>query len=213
MRLKIVAIVPIKNTESSKSRLSFILNQNQRRMLVNFLLDLTIKELNKSSLITNILLVSSDKYFREVYKNKKIGFLTDFNEGVNKAISLADSYLENQKIDASIVIPIDLPLITSCDVDYFCRMSMEFSKCVIICPSKRLDGTNIMLRKPHNVIKTYYDDNSYQNHFLEAKLYNVPIKPIYRDNLTFDIDTREDLISLTKIGNWENILKQLGLFS
>lgn len=213
MILKIVAIVPIKNTGSSKSRLSSILNQNQRRNLANFLLDVTMKELDKSSLITNILLVSSDKYFKEIYNNKKVEFLTDFNEGVNKAISLADSYLENQKIDASIVIPIDLPLITSCDVDYFCRMSMEFSKCVIICPSKRLDGTNIMLRKPHKVIKTYYDDNSYQNHFLEAKLYNVPIKPIYRDNLTFDIDTREDLISLTKIGNWENILKQLGLFS
>jgi 2-phospho-L-lactate guanylyltransferase len=172
-----------------------------------------MKELNKSSLITNILLVSSDKYFRDVYNNEKIEFLTDFNEGVNKAISLADSHLENQRIDASIVIPIDLPLITSCDVDYFCRMSMEFLKCVIICPSKRLDGTNIMLRKPHNVIKTHYDDNSYQNHFLEAKLHNVPIKPIYRDNLTFDIDTREDLILLTKIGNWENILEKLGLFS
>ena len=213
MILKIVAIVPIKNTESSKSRLSTVLNQNQRRNLVNFLLDVTMKELNKSSFITDILLVSSDKYFKEVYNTKKIEFLTDFNEGVNKAISLADSYLEDQKIDASIVIPIDLPLITSCDVDYFCRMSMEFPKCVIISPSKRLDGTNMMLRKPHNVIRTYYDDSNYQNHFLEAKLYNIPIKPVYRENLSFDIDTIEDLISLRKIGNWENILKKLGLFS
>ena len=63
-----------------------------------------------------------------------------------------------------------------------------------ICPSKRFDGTNILLRKPPGVIKTFYDDNSYANHLKEAKKLNIPIESLDYANLRFDIDTKEDLI-------------------
>lgn len=210
-KLKIVAIVPIKNLKSSKSRLSSILGPFERMVLVNYFFDLTIKKLEKASLISDILVISNTENFKHLRNNKKITNITDHREGVNNAISTADSYLEYQNIDASIVIPIDLPLISSKDIDDLCEISKDFSKVVIICPSKRYDGTNILLRKPHNIIKTHYDNNSYYNHLLEARLRNVFVKQLADPNFTFDIDTKEDLLSLITIGNWKDVFKKIGI--
>lgn len=181
-------------------------------VLVNYFFDLTIKKLDKSSLISDIVVVSNNDNLKDTRNNHKITFLTDPNEGVNKAILIADSYLDSKHVDASIVIPIDLPLMTSKDIDQLCEISAEFSKCIMICPSKRFDGTNILFRKPHNIIKTHYDNNSYSNHLLEAKRGDIFIKHLYHDNLVFDIDTKEDLFSLTKIGNWKDIFIEIGVY-
>ena len=210
-KLKIVAIVPIKNLRNSKSRLSSILDPFERMILVNYFFDLTIKKLEKSSLISEILVISNTENFQHLSNHKKITNITDHREGVNNAISTADSYLETRNIDASIVIPIDLPLISSKDINDLCEISNDFSNGVIICPSKRYDGTNILLRKPHNIIKTHYDNNSYYNHLLEARLRNVFVKQLTYPNLTFDIDTKEDLVSLMKIGNWKDVFKKIGI--
>ena len=180
-------------------------------MLVNYFFDLTIKKLEKASLISDILVISNTEKFKHLRNNKKITNITYHREGVNNAISIADSYLEYQNIDASIVIPIDLPLVSSKDIEDLCKISKDFSKGVIICPSQRYDGTNILLRKPHNIIKTHYDNNSYHNHLLEARLRNVSVKQLTDPNFTFDIDTKEDLLSLITIGNWKDILKKIGI--
>lgn len=181
-------------------------------VLVKYFFDLTIKKLNKSSSISDIVVISNNDNLKDTISNDKLTFLTDRNEGVNNAILIADSYLDGKDVDGSIVIPIDLPLMTSKDIDHLCEISTEFSKCVMICPSKRFDGTNILFRKPHNIIKTHYDNNSYRNHLLEAKRGNIFIKDLYHNNLVFDIDTKEDLFSLTKIGNWRDILKEIGIY-
>ena len=71
-KLKIVAIVPIKNLRNSKSRLSSILDPFERMILVNYFFDLTIKKLEKSSLISEILVISNTENFQHLSNHKKI---------------------------------------------------------------------------------------------------------------------------------------------
>lgn len=207
---KIAAVIPMKNLNFAKSRLSTILTWQQRKNLIFFLLDITTKALKESRLITEIIVVSSDKTIEKFSFENSLKFIKeDSDSGVNNAVILADRYCINNNIDANIVIPHDLPFISAKEIDQICNNSEKYPKCIIICPSKRFDGTNILFRKPPNVIKTFYDDNSYMNHLKEAQKHNLPIESLELDNLMFDIDTREDLIELFILQNWKSFLKDL----
>jgi 2-phospho-L-lactate guanylyltransferase len=191
---KIAAVIPMKNLHYAKSRLSNILTLQQRKELVLFLFNITIKTLKKSKFISEIIVVSSDKTIEKFSFKNRLIFIKDLDNGVNNAIILADRYCVQNNIDANIVIPHDLPFISVKEIDYICNISEKYPKCVIICPSKRFDGTNILFRKPPRVIATFYDNNSYLNHLKEAEKFNIPLESINLDNLMFDIDTREDLL-------------------
>jgi len=191
--MKIAAVIPMKNLHYAKSRLSNILTLQQRKKLILFLFNITIRTLKKSRFISEIIVVSSDKTIEKFSFQYGLTFIEDFNNGVNNAVVLADYYCVSKDIEANIVIPHDLPFISVREIDYICNISQKYPKCVIICPSKRFDGTNILFRKPPNVIDTFYDNDSYLNHLKEAQKFNIPIESLNLDNLMFDIDTPEDL--------------------
>jgi 2-phospho-L-lactate guanylyltransferase len=191
---KIAAVIPVKNLHSAKSRLSPFLTLQQRRNLALILLNATIKTVKSSRFISDIIVVSSDDTIKNFSFENSLKFIKDADNGVNNAVILADRYCIENEIDANIVIPNDLPFLSFKSIDQICVISEKYSKCIIICPSKRFDGTNILLRKPPGVIKTFYDNDSYANHLKEAKQLNIPIESLDHDNLRFDIDTKQDLI-------------------
>ena len=64
-----------------------------------------------------------------------------------------------------------------------------------------MDGTNLLLRKPNSIINTYYDNNSFYNHIKAATNSNNTIKIFTFERLMIDLDTMEDIITLTNIYN------------
>lgn len=205
--MKIAAVIPMKSLHSAKSRLSNILTAQQRKNLAMYLLDATIKELKKSNFITEIIIVSNDKAVQKYTCINDIKFIKDSDEGVNPAVILADKYCIDNGINANIVIPQDLPFISAKEIDEICTISNKYHKCIIICPSKRFDGTNVLFRKPPDVIKTHYDNNSYMNHLIEAYKFKIPIESLDIVKLRFDLDTKEDLLELFPLENWNSVLK------
>ena len=205
--MKIAAVIPMKSLHSAKSRLSNILTAQQRKNLVMYLLDATIKELKKSNFISEIIIVSNDKALKQYTCINNLKFIKDSDEGVNQAVILADKYCIDNGINANIVIPQDLPFISAKEIDEICTISNKYHKCIIICPSKRFDGTNVLFRKPPDVIKTHYDNNSYMNHLKEAYKFKIPIESLDIVKLRFDLDTKEDLLELFSLENWNSVLK------
>jgi|RhiMethySRZTD1v2_1073278.scaffolds.fasta_scaffold105343_2 2-phospho-L-lactate/phosphoenolpyruvate guanylyltransferase len=205
--MKIAAVIPMKSLHSAKSRLSNILTAQQRKNLAMYLLDATIKELKKSSFISEIIIVSNDKALKQYSCINNLKFIKDSDEGVNQAVILADKYCIDKGINANIVIPQDLPFISAKEIDKICTISNKYHKCIIICPSKRFDGTNVLFRKPPDVIKTHYDNNSYMNHLKEAYKFKIPVESLDIVKLRFDLDTKEDLLELFPLENWNSVLK------
>src|SRR5215217_7611084 len=117
--MKTFAIVPIKRFENAKTRLSSILDTDDRIRLSLLMLE-------------------------------------EKERGVNSAVALADSYCMKKAADATMVIPHDLPLLNSTDISKACELAENESRCIVICPSLRYDGTNMLLRKPPSIIATFY---------------------------------------------------------
>ncbi len=197
---KTAIIIPIKRFDKSKTRLSPILDVNQRKELTELLiLDMLEKIYNLNN--SQIILVSGEKLKLNDKFNDVI-IINDNNcSGVNEAIELADKYVENNEFDESVIIPIDLPLFTIKDLKKILNFSKDFKSGICIIPSQRKDGTNLLLRKPNSVINTHYDDNSFYNHIKAATETNNTIKIFTLERLMIDLDTVEDILTLTNIYN------------
>lgn len=214
--MKVFAIVPVKNFESGKSRLASLLTVEERVKLSELFLDYTLNTLTNTSAISNVVVVSSDKRAEGIAKIHNVKFLQEKkNQGVNAAVALADVYISEYAVDATIVIPQDLPLLLPEDIERICTSAQEHEKCLVICPSLRFDGSNALLRRPPLLISTNYDNDSYNVHIKKAKASDAIIKIIKTKRIMTDIDTVEDVINLIKINsrNKDNINKAVGFLS
>lgn len=214
--MKVFAIVPVKNFESGKSRLASLLTVEERVKLSELFLDYTLNTLTNTSAISNVVVVSSDKRAEGIAKIHNVKFLQEKkNQGVNAAVALADVYISEYAVDATIVIPQDLPLLLPEDIERICTSAQEHEKCLVICPSLRFDGSNALLRRPPLLITTNYDNDSYNVHIKKAKASDAIIKIIKTKRIMTDIDTVEDVINLIKINsrNKDNINKAVGFLT
>ena len=82
---------------------------------------------------------------------------------------------------------------------------------VIITPSRREDGTNLLFRNPPDIIQTSYDDNSYSTHLKTIKDNNLQYLIYLEDVIRLDLDEPEDIdkINMKLLGSrTRNILKK-----
>ena len=197
--MKTFAIVPIKRFENAKTRLSSILDTDDRIRLSLLMLEDTLQILSVVHSLSQVITVSADKRVGEIAVKYGANFLFEEKErGVNSAVALADSYCMKKAADATMVIPHDLPLLDSTDISKACELAENESRCIVICPSLRYDGTNMLLRKPPSIIATFYDADSYNMHVKAAIRLGIPIKRLLSKGLMHDIDTPEDALEVMK---------------
>ena len=197
--MKTFAIVPVKRFENAKTRLSSILDMDDRIRLSLLMLEDTLQILSVVHLLAEVIIVSADKRVKEIAAKYGANFLLEEKErGVNSALALADSYCMKEAADATLVIPHDLPLLDSTDISRACELAENEIRCIVICPSLRYDGTNMLLRKPPFIIETFYDRDSYNMHVKAATRFGIPIKHLFSKALMYDIDTPEDVLEIIK---------------
>jgi 2-phospho-L-lactate/phosphoenolpyruvate guanylyltransferase len=197
--MKTFAILPVKRFENAKTRLSSILDMDDRILLSSLMLEDTVKILSSVRSLTQVVIVSADRRAEEMATKHGVTFLREEKEkGVNSAVAMADLYSIREAAEATVVIPQDLPLLDPIEVSKACQLAETESRCIVICPSLRYDGTNMLLRKPPSVIATFYDNDSYNMHVKAALKLGIPVKGLFSKSVMYDIDTPEDAQQLTK---------------
>jgi 2-phospho-L-lactate guanylyltransferase len=197
--MNLFAIVPVKRFENAKTRLSSVLDRDDRIRLSLLMLEDTLGVLTTSPSLTEVIIVSSDKRAEELATKHGALFVNEeIEKGVNSAVALADSYCIRKAAEATMIIPHDLPLLDESDISKAQEIAQNELQCIVICPSHRYDGTNMLLRKPPSVIATFYDSNSYNMHIKTATSRGVSIKYFFSKSLMYDIDTPEDALRLIR---------------
>jgi len=188
--MKTTALIPVKQFESSKTRLE--LTRNQKNVLTELMLKSTILNLKKCKSISTIVTISADEKVETISKYYNVKFIFSKEKGVNYAVELGDDYCKESLVNTNIVVPIDLIFLDPNEIELLLSMSRKFHKCSIIVPSMRLDGTNILIRRPFNLYETSYDNNSYCNHIRSSKKTGARTIVVKSVNLAEDLDTMED---------------------
>ena len=142
--------------------------------------------------MNEIAIVTSENEILQYENYDKIIHLREsHNTGVNNAVEIGNQYFMKEGFDATIVIPGDIPLIDNQVLD---KLFGQVEKNqVIITPSRREDGTNLLFRNPPDIIKTSYDNNSYFTHIKMIKDNNLQYSIYLEDAIRLDLDEAEDI--------------------
>ena len=156
------------------------------------MLEEIVHTISISPQIEKIILVTKEEKAIEIGKKYDTEIIIDEKEGVNSAVALADNYLLENKFDASIVFPQDIPYIKTQDIDFMMNYKMHPNFAIIV-PSRRFDGTNALVRMPVDLMETHYDEDSYKIHMNTAKEKTLNVAMVFVKRIMWDVDNSEDL--------------------
>ncbi len=192
------AIIPVKYLSEAKSSLSMVLGPEQRQQLVLSMLADVLNAVKQASSISGAAVVSPDK---KVLDFASLHGATDIVESgleLNAALKYAIKYIVRQDAISVLILPGDLPLLKSADVENLTAMATA-QRDVVIAPSKA-NGTNALLIRPPDLIDLRFGGESFPLHVQEA--FRAGVKPrIYRSpSVATDIDEPADLLSIETLG-------------
>ena len=187
------AVVPVKSLRQSKTRLSVILMPKERSALILAMLRDVLKALT-SSLVCRVCLVASDRIVRNLADGYKVTYHQEKRRGLNTAIGQGVKWCIKHGAEAVLIVPADIPMITSEDINRIIRLGTEH-KCIVISPSLN-GGTNALLQKPPGVIPLHFGTDSYMKHVNQASFGGISLKSYWSKRIAVDIDGLNDLAAL-----------------
>ena len=172
---------------------------SDRVKLGELLLDCTLHTLENATTLYSTVVISTDRRAKKIAKMHGAIFVDERKHiGVNNAVNIANDYCTRAGAIATVVVPQDLPLALSEDIDKICNAAKDYERCLIICPSARYDGSNVLLRRPPKLIDSHYNNNSFNMHINAAKKVGAKIKIVLSHRMMRDLDTPEDAKYLVK---------------
>jgi 2-phospho-L-lactate guanylyltransferase len=189
-------IIPIKDLEHSKSRLSSCLSPEERRHLTLAMFKDVLNSANESN-IEEIVAISNDHLVLKTAKHFGAKTLEEKEQrGINYAIQNGIDYCVKKGANSILINHADMPLIKGRDLKRI--IGLNKSPGVVLIPSHRFDGTNIMMLDPPKAIPVRYGMNSPRFHLREALVKGIYPKILRIPNVSLDIDSPQDLFYLSK---------------
>ena len=184
------ALIPINSFNASMSRLSSLLNQEERIELTKVLAIQTLNILNKIEAIDKIIVMTHETEWIESLSIEKITTIDDFDVPVlKKKIEKASNWMEKQKAKRIIYLSIDLPLINLTDVETFIN---SHKKGMTIVEADKDGGTNALILDMPRMIDFQFGENSFKKHIQSAENANITINVFKNRALSSDLDDEND---------------------
>jgi 2-phospho-L-lactate guanylyltransferase len=187
------AIVPVKPLRRGKSRLSSVLSSEARTALNHYLLSNTLEILGSIPDIEYSLVVSRDPEALTVARD--YGARTVQEQGspqLNVALTRATMVAVSHSVQAVLIVPADLPLLTADDIQEVIKRAND-PPVVVITPDRHQKGTNALLISPPGLIHYEYGPGSFEKHCKQAVKAGARLEICERKTVALDIDFPEDL--------------------
>jgi 2-phospho-L-lactate guanylyltransferase len=202
-------LIPVKDLSCAKQRLAPLLTQPQRTELAWAMLEGTFDAVSRVAGVDAIAIVTS--YAPAIALANFYGFeVIVETEQISESASVdfASSKLQSDGIKSVLRIPIDIPLITTEDVETIIAADVEAPCCVIV-PSRDGTGTNALLRRPPTLFRSHFGPGSYEKHVSEARRMGARFAILEIPRIALDIDDPDDIEELGRIGRESAVYKLL----
>ena len=194
---RIAAIIPVGTLEGAKTRLGEMLDAEERRDLVEGLLARTVVAALAVTSLDDVLVVSPD---REVLRRASaMGARTmrQRSRGLNAGLREARADVVAGGATAILILPIDLPLVTTEAVEVVVAPltagSADPAPIVVLVPDRHGTGTNALGLRPPDAIDVAFGRGSRRAHLTAAGLAGATVVEL-DGPLSVDLDTPDDLV-------------------
>ena len=214
-RARTWALVPIRGLETAKSRLGAALDAEERLELVTELLRRTLVATRDARRIAGTVVVTMDGDAAELARRHDAIGLVERAPGLNEAIEAARSVAEARGATAVLVLPADLPAVSSEAVDAVVAASLgdgddrhdagaggrldsvhrfDGDRVVALVGDRHGEGTNALVLRPPDVISPAFGARSREAHARAATEAGARFLEL-ESPLAFDVDTSADLLA------------------
>jgi len=187
-------IVPIKNPEQSKKRLSTVLSNRQRVRLVRSLTRDCLEYLSDLKPSVEVAIISSNQEITEIAGS--YGFSTveepSGNVRLGRIVDGGIARLRRERdFEGTLVFPVDLPRIQTSSIEMVLEKARDEE--VLLVPDQQRQGTNVLWRKPHDVVECQYEGtSSFNQHVAVSREQGIEPVILEDDSFGFDLDTPDD---------------------
>jgi 2-phospho-L-lactate guanylyltransferase len=192
------AVVPLKTLSDAKQRLASILDAPARRGLMLAMIRDVLAALQGVPAVNGILLVSRDPMAEVLATEFDLEcFANPADEDLNSALGAALADLQRRGVATAIVLPGDLPLIRSIDINAMLAKCKRENELLIVADLDQ-DGTNCLIASPPNAITLQFGSNSFSCHGEAAKAAALTLITPSPENVWLDIDEPADFEALKR---------------
>jgi len=185
-------LVPVKNLSGAKQRLAAILDQPARIRLAQALLSDVLEVLAAWTPRPEVGIVTSDPFALQLATRYHFTVIPDnANRSETDAIETATRFCESNGVDSSLVIPADIPLIQSWELEKIIAVAPTEGS--VLVPAGDGRGTNAIFRRPVNLFPARFGNDSFKPHRAAARATGKPCVVIPLPGIAIDIDNAEDL--------------------
>ena len=185
------ALVPVKQLNESKQRLTSVLSPAERKELMLAMLRDVLTAIQGVTLIDGVLLVSRSRTAQALARDFVNDiFMESSGSDHSRAVTEGSHYLEEQhSVDCSFAISADIPGVSSDDL----RLIIENHDRLTLVPNTSGEGTNAVLASPPNAIAYQFGVGSLKKHMASAEAAGIPSAVVHVTSMAHDIDDPGDL--------------------
>lgn len=195
-------VIPIRSLSDGKTRLASVLDPDARAALTREMLDGVVRAALGTVSRADVVVISPDPdALADVGRiDPSIRLIAQDPErpGLNPALEQAARAVRLAGGSAVLILPADLPLISSADIDNLLRRDAP----VVIAPDRHGTGTNALMVRLDAFGDPFvfqFGEGSYGKHHDEAGRLGVDAMTAVSLGTSFDLDTPEDLQELEAI--------------
>jgi 2-phospho-L-lactate/phosphoenolpyruvate guanylyltransferase len=196
--MKVFAVVFAKESAKSKRGLSATFSPEECKLLSAALLEDVLVAL-KSSVVREVVVVGTDSSVQQVVEYCGGSFISQERSGLASAVQKIIAWGKEKKADSLLVLPDNIPLISSSDIDRIVELGSE-APSVVLSPSMK-GGTNAVFLNPSNLIPVQFGPNSFFKLVKEAIDKDVALRFYSSREIALDGDSEADLCKLLEIEN------------
>jgi len=187
-------VVPVKDLQNAKQRLSPALTREERSALASAMLEDVLGALSGCR-SHRVALVTGDREARKLAGAYSFEVIEDFtNPGETGAIEMATRVCVERGETETLVFPGDIPLITAHEVQMIFDCAPP--RGTVLVPSASGRGSNGVLRRPADLIPLRFGNDSFVPHLAAARATGKPARVLKLAGIGLDIDEPADLLDL-----------------
>jgi 2-phospho-L-lactate guanylyltransferase len=188
-------LIPVKNLAVAKQRLASVLDQSARTELAQAMLFDVLQTLSTCKHRPPVALVTNDPFACQLALRFNFEVIEDrVNSGETDAIEMATQVCLARGIDSTLVVPGDIPLIQSWELEEILKSAPEEGS--VLVPAADGRGTNAILRRPAALFSLRFGNDSFKPHLAAAQATQKPCVVLELPGIALDVDRPSDLKQL-----------------
>jgi 2-phospho-L-lactate guanylyltransferase len=187
-----ILLIPVKSLTTAKQRLAEALDQERRSQLAEAMLRDVMTAAAGVLGTIDVALVTGDARARALAA--EFGFLAiedTRNESETAAIEMATAWCERQGYDTTIVVPGDIPLIASDELQRV--LDAAPAEGAVFVPAYDRRGSNCILRRPASIIPLRFGNDSFLPHCEAMRQTGRELVILEMSGIGLDIDNPHEL--------------------